>query len=62
MVSISTLLLLSGLALFLVAGGGSLVAPALDQVREDITKAKGTVTEQVANIKNTLNRNRSNVV
>jgi len=45
LVSAQTLLIISGIVLFLVAGGGSLIRPALAQGREDISKLRTEITQ-----------------
>ena len=62
MVSLTAIILIGGVALFLIAGGGSLISPALGQARTDLDKAKGFTTDQVANIKATLTRNKDNMI
>jgi len=62
LVSAQTILIIGGIVLFLVAGGGSLVRPALEQGRKDLSQIKGSVTEQVKNIKGTLKRNEENMI
>lgn len=62
MVSAQTILIISGLALFLVAGGGALVSPAFAQVKSDFGNIKGGVTEQVKSIKGVLARNEENMI
>jgi len=45
MVSAQTLLIVGGIVLFLVAGGGALLAPALATARKDLSKLKTGITE-----------------
>ena len=57
MVSAQNLLIIGGIILFLVAGGGSLIAPAFAQAKSDIGKIRGGVSENVKNIKLSLQKN-----
>jgi len=51
MVSAKTIVIVLGLALFFVAGGGSLLRPAFATAKEDITSLTSGVREQIQNIK-----------
>ena len=51
MVSATTIIALLGIAIFLLAGGGSLIRPALAQAQIDFQLVKGGLTEQVKNIR-----------
>jgi len=52
MVEAKTILILLGIAVFLVAGGGSLVRPAFAQAKEDFTTVKGGISQTVKDIRN----------
>lgn len=62
MVSASTILIIGGIGLFLVAGGGALISPAISQAKTDFSKIKGGVTENVSMIKGTLARNKDEMI
>jgi len=51
MVSPTMILALLGIAVFLVAGGGSLIKPAFAQARQDITSFRVGISETVRNIR-----------
>lgn len=52
MVSSKIIFVLLAIGAFVLAGGGSLVRPALAQVREDVSSSRTFLTEQVKNIRN----------
>jgi len=51
MVSAKIILALLSVAVFFVAGGGSLIRPAFAQARTDFESIRGGLTEQVKNIR-----------
>jgi len=51
MVSSKMLIAILGIAVFLVAGGGSLVKPAFAQARADLSSVRTGISESVKNIR-----------
>ena len=62
MVSATNVLILLSIGAFLVAGGGSLIAPAFAQGKKDFGSIKGGLTDQVKSIKGTLKRNEESMI
>jgi len=52
MVSSRTILIVLSIAVFLVAGGGSLLRPAFAQAKEDISSLRSGVSQTVQDIRN----------
>jgi len=52
MVTPTTILIVLSIAVFLVAGGGSLIRPAFAQAREDLSSIRSGVSQTVQDIRN----------
>jgi len=51
-VSIQTIILLGGAALFFLAGGGKFVSPAISEAKQVFSKGKSFIQTQTDNINN----------